>query len=180
MRMAAELDSGPILIEREVEIGTRETASELSPRLADAGAALLLETLRGLSRGDLEAYPQDENEVSWAPRLEKADGAVDWSLPAHVIYNRYRAYSPWPGLTTSFRGQQVKLVTCSVLEGGAEDGDIAPGTVVGRTKRLTVACGDGSLLAVEALQKPGRRELSGLEFANGERLDVGERFGSSS
>ncbi len=186
MRMARDLDSGPILLEREVDIGPRETSVELSPRLAEAGAELLVETLRGLAAGSLEASPQDASEVTWAPRLEKADGTVDWSLPAVVLYNRYRAYSPWPGLTTSFHGKSVKIVSCGLIESGGdskivseiEPSRLGPGTVVARSPELRVLCGDGRLLELSALKKPGRRELSGLEFANGERLAIGDRFGS--
>lgn len=177
MEMAFELDSGPILLERELEIGQAEMAHELSARLAEAGAELLLETLRGLASGTLEGYPQDETEVTWAPRLEKSDGHVDWALAARVLYNRYRAYSPWPGLTTWFRAQQVRIVSCAPRESDVEAAaDATPGTVIDRSDRVGVVCGDGRVLDLQALQKPGRRELSGLEFANGERLAVGDRF----
>lgn len=178
MRMAEELDSGPILLERELPIGATETSVELSERLAEAGGDLLLETLGGLASGSLEAHLQDESEVTWAPRLNKSDGAVDWSLPAHVIFNQHRAYVPWPGSTTWFRGKPVKIVSCGLVEGDPEKFSEESGTVVTRSPNFRVVCGDGRALELAALQKPGRRELSGTEFANGERVEVGDLFTS--
>lgn len=176
MLMAEELDSGPILLERVLEIGRDETALQLAARLAETGADLLLETLRGLALESLDAHAQDESEATWAPRLEKADGTVDWSLPARAIYNRYRAYWPWPGLTASFAGRPVKIVGCYPVDEELADTDAEAGTVIARTPELRVLCGDGRPLELRALQKPGRRELSGQEFANGERIAIGDRF----
>ncbi|MCP4203533.1 MAG: methionyl-tRNA formyltransferase [bacterium] len=174
MRMEKGLDSGPILLEREVEIGDRDMSPDLAAVLSTAGAELLLETLRGLASATLVASPQDEGEVTWAPRLEKSDGYVDWTLPASVLYNRYRAFTPWPGMTASFREEPVKIVECALGEMVASGAE--PGTVAERASSLQVVCGDGRALELVSLQRPGRRALSALEFANGERVEVGDRF----
>ncbi len=110
MQMEAGLDSGPVLLQREVEIGPAETAGELAPRLAAIGGALVVETLERLAVGDLAARPQDAELATYAPRLSRESGAVDWSLPATELYDRLRAYTPWPGLTAELRGRPVKLV----------------------------------------------------------------------
>lgn len=174
MRMEKGLDSGPILLEREVEIGPHQLAADVASALSIAGAELLLETLRGLASESLEAQAQDESEVTWAPRLEKTDGYVDWTLPARVLYNRYRAFTPWPGLTASLYGEPVKIVECA--PGELVGQEASPGTVVDKTSSLRVVCGDGRTLELLSLQRPGRRALSGLEFANGERVAPGARF----
>jgi methionyl-tRNA formyltransferase len=176
MRMVAELDAGPILLQEEVEIGPRETAGELSVRLADRGAALVIETLRGLAAGTLAEREQNHAEATSAPRLSKADGLVDWELPATRLADRLRALTPWPGLTGHLRGETVKLVA-----GVAIDWEEAPsgtcGTYLGmRQGRLAVLCGAGTLLGIERLQRPGRKPVSASDFAHGERLAVGERF----
>lgn len=174
MRMEKGLDSGPILLEREVEIGRHELSADVAAALSTAGAELLLETLRGLASEALTAHPQDEREVTWAPRLEKSDGYVDWTLPAQVLYNRYRAFTPWPGATALFRGEPIKIVGCTLGESAVSGAD--PGTVLDRGSRLRVVCGDGGTLELVSLQRPGRKALSGPEFANGERVAVGDRF----
>jgi methionyl-tRNA formyltransferase len=110
MQMEAGLDSGPVLLQREVEIGPAETAGELAPRLAAIGGDLVVETLERLARGDLAARPQAAELATYAPRLSRESGAVDWSLPAPELYDRLRAYTPWPGLTAELRGRPVKLV----------------------------------------------------------------------
>ncbi len=172
-RMVEALDAGPVLLQREVAIGEEETAGELAARLAAVGAALLLEALDGLERGEIEARPQ-RGEPSHAPRLRRATGRVDWSLPAAELFNRLRALTPWPGLTAELRGQPVKLVRARALDvaGGG-----APGTILGlRDGSLAVACGGETVLGIESLQRPGRRPVTATDFLHGERLQAGERF----
>lgn len=177
MQMEAGLDSGPILLQREVAIGEAETAGELSPRLARIGGELVVETLAGSERGEVTPRPQEHDLATYAPRLTRESGAVDWSLPAAILYNRLRAYTPWPGLTAGLRGRPVKLAW-AVPEGNPSDAaGAAPGTYLGLAQgRARIACGEGTVLAVESLQRPGKRSLSAADFANGERLTVGETF----
>jgi methionyl-tRNA formyltransferase len=176
MLMEEGLDSGPILLQEETEIGPEETAGELAPRLAALGGDLLVRTLERLEEGTLAPRPQPAEGVTYAPRLTRESGRVDWTLPARVIADRGRAYTPWPGLTAILKGEPVKLVRVRVLEGGPADA--GPGTFLGvRDGALAVACGDGSLLGVEELQRPARRALKAADFVNGERLHAGESFG---
>jgi methionyl-tRNA formyltransferase len=113
--------------------------------------------------------------VSYAPRLERAAGLVDWTLPAAEIERRWRAYTPWPGLWARLGGQPLKIVRGAA---GAGDADgAAPGTLLGlRDGRLAVACAGGTLFDVDLVQRPGRRALGAADFAHGERLRGGERF----
>lgn len=177
MRMELGLDSGPVLLQEEVEIGPEETAAELSPRLAEVGARLILRTLERLEAGDLEAIPQDDGRATYAPRIAKEAGRVSWSLPARTLADRLRAFTPWPGLSAELSGAPVKIVRARALP--QEASDAAPGTVVavstGAEGALHVACGEGVLALLE-LQRPGRRALSAADFANGERIAVGARF----
>src|SRR6202035_1034584 len=119
MRMEAGLDSGPILLQREVAIGPCETAGELSRRLAEAGGDLVVETVEGLESGRLSPRPQQHQLATYAPRLTRESGAVDWSLPASPLANRLRAYTPWPGLHAVLRGAAVKLVAGEALDAHA-------------------------------------------------------------
>jgi len=190
MRMEAGLDSGPILLQEEVAIGPRETAGELRVRLAATGARLVLETLARLERGDLLPRPQDAALATYAPRLTRASGAADWSLPAPALFARLRAYTPWPGMTAELRGQPVKILWGEPLAAGdlarltaseAVDldglGGAAPGTVLGVVGGwIAVACGGATALGLERLQRPGKPPRAAADFANGERLRAGERF----
>jgi methionyl-tRNA formyltransferase len=177
MRMEAGLDSGPILLQREVEIGPAETAGELAPRLAALGGDLVVETLERLAAGDLAARPQAVELATYAPRLSRESGAVDWSLSATELYNRLRAYTPWPGLTAELRGRPVKLVVGRPQAQTDSLSSLAPGTYLGLVDgRAVISCGAGTALAVLSLQRPGKRAQSAADFVNGERLAAGESF----
>jgi methionyl-tRNA formyltransferase len=174
MVMEKELDTGPILLQREIAIGARETAAELSARLARAGAELTVETVRRLAAGRLEPRPQRTSLVTYAPLLERADGRVDWRADARTQFNRLRAFTPWPGLHAELAGRPVKLLEAEPVPG---DTTVAPGVVAGmRSGLLVVGCGGGSLLGIARLQRPGGRPLAAADFVNGERLRPGDRF----
>ncbi|HBL30819.1 MAG TPA: methionyl-tRNA formyltransferase [Acidobacteria bacterium] len=178
MQMEAGLDTGPILLQEALAIGPAETVGELSARLAAAGATLVVETLARLAAGTLVATPQDGALATYAPRLTRESGRVDWTREARAIYDGWRAWTPWPGLTAELRGEPVKLV--AVEPSAGEVTDRPPGTFLalraGDPGSLAVACGGGSVLALRTLQRPGRKPLRAADFANGEHLQPGERF----
>jgi methionyl-tRNA formyltransferase len=176
MQIDAGLDSGPILLQYPMDIGADETALELVRRMAEAGAPLVVETLRKLDRGEIRPIPQDPAQTTLAPMLKKEHGLIDWSLSAQRIYNRIRGLEPWPGAFTTFRGQ-----LCHVWGrpgGPAAVGSEAPGALILSGDELEVACGEGTRLRLEAVQLEGRKRVSAREFSNGARLQPDERFGS--
>lgn len=174
MKMSAGLDAGPILLQAEVEIGDKETTPELSERLAVTGATLVVETVGHLLRGDLVEVEQDEAAATFAPKLSREDGEIDWQLTSREIFDRWRAYTPWPGLTARLNGEAVKVRRCR--RGDTPVDAVEPGTVVAAGDELRVVCGDRSTLLLEALQRPNKGVLEAREFVNGERLRVGDRF----
>jgi methionyl-tRNA formyltransferase len=199
MRIDAGLDTGPTLLKHETEIAPDETTPELYARLAQAGAPLIVETLRGLASGTITPTPQDNSQATLAPPLKKEVGRIDWSLPAQKIYNRIRGFQPWPGAFTAFRGKQCaiwgKPAANQSVEGGATVGagpagagpapttasqarQQVPGTISASDADVHVTCGDETALRVEFVQLEGRNKISAREFANGARLAPGERFGS--
>jgi methionyl-tRNA formyltransferase len=112
-----------------------------------------------------------------APRLKKADGEIDWSLSATQIFNRLRAFTPWPGVFSRLRGQPVKILWGEPVRPAA-DSTTQVGELVGLEEdRLVVCCGEGTALAIERLQRPGRKPVTARELDNGEHLEPGERFG---
>lgn len=150
MRIDAGLDTGPMLLKYETEIGRDETAPELTARLAEAGAPLVAETLRGLDRGTIEATPQDAAQAMLAPPLKKEDGRIDWWLSARKIHNRIRGLQPWPGAFTSFRGKSCQIwgKPLKPVAAGGMPGIILPTQEDG----LLVICGGASVLRVEEVQ----------------------------
>jgi methionyl-tRNA formyltransferase len=179
MQIDAGLDSGPILLQTESEIGPDETAPELALRLAEAGAPLLVESLRGLERDEITPRQQNHAQATLAPLLKKEHGKIDWSLPAVEIYNRIRGLDPWPGAFTSFRGKLCHVWgrPAPASSGPARE-KTALGTLVRHSDELYVACGEETALRLEALRLEGRKRLPPAEFARGARLKPGERFGA--
>ena len=188
MQMEEGLDSGPIVLQEELPIGPRETAGELAERLAAAGARLMVAALDRLEReapAPLVPRPQDGARATLAPRLSRDSGRADWTLPAARLGDRLRAYTPWPGLTAELRGAPVKLLRAAPLDSPppppaaapATQAPAEPGTVLGLVGTgLAVATGGGTALAIDELQRPGRKPQRAADFVNGERLRPGERF----
>jgi methionyl-tRNA formyltransferase len=176
LEIEERLDSGPIVLQRETAIGADESAPELAVRLARLGGEALVQALDGLDSGHLTPRPQDDAAATYAPRLSRSDGRVDWRLPAEILYDRWRAFQPWPGLHAELGEQPVKLLRLRALPGGS--GTTEPGTVVSVDETgIGVACAPASTLLLEQLQRPGRRALDASAFAHGEHLAPGQRFG---
>ena len=187
MRIDAGMDTGEILLQHKTPIASNETAPELSARLAEISAPLIAETLRGIRDGTLQPKPQDHSKSSLAPFLKKEDGRIDWTLPAQTIFNRMRAFTPWPGAYTSFRGATCHLLSspddpvcaaneASLITPQSATSRPAPGTILYNGHQLLVSCGQESFLRISRVKVEGRKEVSALEFANGARLQSGEHF----
>jgi methionyl-tRNA formyltransferase len=179
MQIDAGLDSGPTLLQREVEIGPHETAPELAARMSEIGAALLVESLLRFNRGEISPVPQKHEVATLAPILKKEHGRIEWSLPAQQIYNRMRGFAPWPGAYTMFRGQ-----TCHLWGAPAENPTAAARHALGEINfspaQICVVCGEGTCLQLDSVQLEGRKRISAREFANGARLRPGDRFSTES
>jgi len=174
MRIDAGMDTGEILLQQELPIGPDETEPEVASRLSEAGAPLMADTLRGLAAGKIQPRAQDHEAASLAPILKREDGRIDWARPAQEIYNRMRGFAPWPGACTEFRGQTCHIWGKPVA---GDWTDAAPGTLLAVRGGLQVACGLGSLLELTSVKLEGRKQISAVEFANGARLQPGERLG---
>ena len=149
MRMDELLDHGPLLQQEKVAIGARETAPDLTARLAVAGARLLADTLVRLD--EIIPVEQDHTRATMAPRLRKEDGGLRWEMTADEIDRRVRAFQPWPGNTVHFRGRALKIVAGTPVDGSGE-----PGSVLGRSREgLAIATGEGAY-RLETIQLPGR------------------------
>ncbi len=177
MRLDEGLDTGPMLLQRKLEVGAEETAAEISPKLAQLGADLLVETLAGLAEGTVVPEPQDEWMATLAPILTREDGRMDFSRKARELFNRWRGFQPWPGAYAGYRGEKLIARTVMVAaEAGAVEGSVECGTLVFAEDELLVACGEGSWLELVEVQLSGKRVVSGAEFVRGHGLRAGERL----
>jgi len=178
MQIDAGLDTGDMLLKYETAIGVDETAPELTVRLSEAGAPLIVETLQKLDRGEITPTPQDNSQATVAPVLKKDDGKIDWQLSARKIYNRIRGLQPWPGAFTTFRGRNCQIwgKPLKPVAAGGEPGIILSTQEDG----LLVICGGpiASVLRVEHIQMEGRNRVTDFEFMRGARIELGERFGA--
>lgn len=175
MQMDAGMDTGPMLAKVAIPIGDEETAPELSLRLARAGADVLSETVSRIARGEIRPAPQASDEASYAPMLKREDGLIDWRLTAREITNRVRAFQPWPGSYTSFRGSKLILWRARSISQAGSQKDA--GTILSiDDTAMTIACAGASAMRIEEIQVEGKRRMSAREFANGARLKVGDKL----
>ena len=175
--LSEQLDAGEVLCQQAVAIEAEEDAETLTNRLATLGAELLVRTLDLMVKGTVQGTPQDETQASFAPKLTKAQGRIDWTQPAVVIERLVRATTPWPGATTEWRGKPLRVWRASVVA-SSRSASSAPGTVANvSTETVSVVTGDG-LLELREVQPAGRRRMSIKDFLAGHPVTEGQRFGS--
>jgi methionyl-tRNA formyltransferase len=175
MLMQEKLDAGPILLQREIPIPLTITAGELTAELSLAGAKLLLETLAGMEGNAIIPVIQDENLVSWAPRISKESARISWEKTALSLHNQIRAMNPWPGTYADFRG--VRLSVWRSLPEIQPNYKNKPGAFLGLSEQgIRVQCGDGTVIDLLELQAPAKKRVTGREFVNGIRLRAGEQL----
>jgi methionyl-tRNA formyltransferase len=180
MRMAAGLDTGPMLAMRSIDIGARDTAKTLHDRLAALGAELIGETLEALRAGGVAELAQPSEGITYAEKIDKAEALIDWQQDAMHISRRVRAFNPWPVAETRFNGAQLRIWDAETRDPPmpqphAPRLDTVPGTVLAATQEgIDVACRRG-VLRILRLQLAGRKPLFAQEFIQGQRLD-GARF----
>jgi methionyl-tRNA formyltransferase len=172
MRIDQGLDTGDILLQRQEIIRDEDTAETLSPRLAAQGAELMVETLEALAAGRIRPQPQDPSHASLAPLLKKEDGRIDFARSAGQIHNRLRAFQPWPGAFTSFRGKTLHLIQAKVLPV-----ELPPAELHLKGGELLVGCGMHSSLELLRLQPEGKKPMLARDFIHGYRPQAGERLG---
>ncbi len=176
MRIDAGLDTGDILMQREISIDLKDTAEALGPKLASIGADLMVETLRGLENGQVRPTPQDRSQATLAPILKKEDGRMDFARSAKDLFNRLRGFQPWPGAFTIFRGKALQVHRAQPAQHAVE---LAPGEVAVEGTRLIAGCGQNADTALELIeiQLEGKRRMTAQEFINGYRPQPGDHLG---
>ena len=167
MRMSEDLDSGAIVLQERMPVPSAATAASLEDALAGLGARLIVQALDGLDRGRLEPVPQPADGVTWAAKLTRAEGRLDWHRPAAELERRVRAFAPQPGAWFTHDGERIKVLAAAIAPA---EGEGRPGVVL--DDRLTVACGEDALRLLE-LQRAGRAAMSAAAFLRGYEIPAG-------
>jgi len=173
MQMEEGLDTGPVFAARTMPIGPGVTTPDLTADLARIGANLLVEVLAGLEDGSAVAEPQDDSLATYAPRLNRADGVLDWAaLSAVEVDRRVRALQPWPGTVAPLAGAEVRIVAGAPRVAASPPAAAAPGTIVAAGRRaIDVVTADG-LYSVHEVQPPGKRSMDAAAYLRGRRIAV--------
>ncbi len=165
MAMEAGLDTGPVYATVTTPLADDETGGSLHDRLSEMGAQALLDALPQIASGELIPQPQDDEAATYAHRLSKQEGRIDWALPAQVLSQRIRAFNPWPVAYAQYQGTRIRLWNASVSPMSAP-AEASPGKVLAASADgIDVATGEG-VLRVLQLQLPGKRTLPAGEFLN--------------
>ncbi len=170
MRMDAGLDTGPVLAQRRIALAADEDAGSLHDRLAALGAETIVGCLADVEAGRAEAAPQPAEGVTYAPKIDKRETALDWSSPAVALARAVRAFRPAPGAWTRLDGEILKVWRARAVPAAG-----VPGEILEAGSELVVACSEGSL-AISELQRPGGRRLDSAQFLRGFPLAPGSRL----
>lgn len=171
------MDTGDILLMRETPIGPAENAGELTDRLAEMGAGLLIETIRALEAGTLVRTPQDHAAATYEPKMDKELGRIDWSRPAQELDWLVRGTTPWPGAFTTLGEQTIKVFELDILDGPASG---APGEIVAADAKrgLIVSCGDHDVVLAQ-IQMPGAKRMNAKDYLRGHTMETGVCLGKA-
>jgi len=177
MLMDQGMDTGDLLLQKNVAIDKEDTAGTLHDKLSQIGAELLLQTLQHAAKGTITLIPQNHDAATYAPLLKKEDGHINWQEPAARIYDKVRGLFPWPGAYTHFQGRTVKLLKVKVTQGHRTDSSLIPGTVVALDNMAgpIIATGEGSIQILE-IQPENKKPMPCSDFCRGYHLTVGVKL----
>lgn len=170
------LDSGPILAQEKVGIAATDTTGSLTAKLAHVGAGLLMDTLPKWLKGELEPQPQGESQATYSRLITSKDGEIDWHLPAVELWQRVRAFNPWPGCYTWWQGKRLKIHSAAPVSRLAR-GEVGKVIALRQPPKVGVVTGDG-ILGLCQVQLEGRQEMSIADFVRGQRNFIGSILGS--
>ena len=169
MQMDEGLDTGDMLLREETPITDQTTASDLHDRLSQMGAEMIVRVLAQCDAGILEGIPQPDDGVTYAAKLNKDEGLLDWNLPARELERYVRGLNPWPGVWFEYAGQRIKVLAAELSEASGEAGTVLD-------EHLSVGCANGALRLLR-VQKQGKGAMAAEDFLRGFDLPVGTRLG---
>jgi methionyl-tRNA formyltransferase len=175
MLMEKGMDTGPVILSRSIDICQSDNAQRIHDKLSNITAEILIDAIKGYTIGNIEPVPQKEIGIKYANKIEKTEAEIDWEEGSKEIYNKIRAFDPFPGTFTFLHNNLIKIVSSRL---GNNTHESEPGTIIEVGKKIIVACGKKTTLEIVSLQKPGKKIISTIEFLNGTKIMIGEKFGS--
>ena len=175
MLMEKGMDTGPVILSRSIDIYQSDNAQRIHDKLSNITAEILIDAIKGYTIGNIDPVPQKEIGIKYANKIEKAEAEIDWEDGSKEIYNKIRAFDPFPGTFTFLHNNLIKIVSSRL---GNNTHESEPGTIIEVGKKIIVACGKKTTLEIVSLQKPGKKIISTIEFLNGTKIMIGEKFGS--
>ncbi len=174
MQVIRKMDAGAIIMQKGIAIDQEDDAVTLESKLRDLGAELLLQSIRATKNKDYKLTPQDEHDVSIAPKLKKSDGLIDWSMTALELGNLIRGALPWAGAFTQYKGKLVKIYKARAVAG--LDAGSQFGKVVDISKKGIAVSTGGALLVILELQLEGKRRMTAEEFISRHKISLKDKF----
>ena len=175
MLMEKGMDTGPILSSKSININPSDTSKTIHDKLSNLTAEMLVKTIKEYIDGKVVPIKQKEDGVKYADKIVKDEAIINWSLPSINIFNKVRAFDPFPSTYTFLSGVKIKIVETKLCK---ESHQFEPGTIIECNNKIIVACGNKSTLEIKYLQKSGKNIMSVKDFLNGTKISIGEKFGN--
>ena len=175
MIMEKGMDTGPVILSRSINISQSDNAQIIHDKLSNITAEILIDAIKGYTIGNIDPVLQKEIGIKYANKIDKAEAEIHWEEGSKEIYNKIRAFDPFPGTFTFLNNNIIKIVSSRL---GNNTHESEPGTIIEVEKKIIVACGKQTTLEIVSLQKPGKKIISAIEFLNGTKIMIGEKFGS--
>ena len=173
--MEKGMDTGPILSSKSININTSDTSKTIHDKLSNLTAEMLVRTIKEYIDGKVVPIKQKEDGVKYAEKIVKDEAIINWNLPSINIFNKVRAFDPFPSTYTFLSGVKIKIVETKICKNNHK---LKPGTIIKCNNEIIVACGNRSTLEIKYLQKPGKKIMSAKDFLNGTKICIGEKFGT--
>ena len=174
MLMEKGMDTGPIISSDIIDIRKHDTSKIIHDKLSECTAKLLVQAIKNYEEGIVSPINQKLDGIKYANKIHKNEAEIDWELTSIEIFNKVRAFDPFPGTYTKYSNKIIKVIKTNLS-------DIVhnsePGTIINTNQKIIIACGNKSALEIKLLQKPGKRMISANDFLNGTKINVGEKFG---
>ena len=174
MLMEKGMDTGPIISSEIIDIRKHDTSKIIHDELSEITAKLLVKAIKNYEEGIVSPINQKLDGIKYANKIHKNEAEIDWELTSIEIFNKVRAFDPFPGTYTKYSNKIIKVIKTNLS-------DIVhnsePGTIINTNQKIIIACGNKSALEIKLLQKPGKRMISANDFLNGTKINVGEKFG---
>ena len=175
MVMEKGMDTGPVILSKAIEINQDDNAQIIHDKLSNITAELLIDAIKGYTSGNLNPVPQQNIGIKYANKIEKTEAEIDWEQNSKHIHNKIRAFDPFPGAYTFLKNDIVKINYAKPMNNTHNS---EPGTIIEVEKKILVACGNKTAIEIISLQKPGKKIINAIEFLNGTKIMIGDKFGN--